>query len=362
LFKEEHKSRSFGEDMTDFEKPEWIFGNEKRFYDFMKNLGDEKVLLISHTDMDGIGSAKIINEVVQANDLLFLNYTDMNDSLVSKISAFEPKKIIISDLFFKKDQAIIQEIEKFADILIIDHHSAEKDLNSEKTTHMLSQGFCATYLAFYLLSRIRDLSNIDWIVAAASLADIVYKNNPKFMKATYANYGDSFEISSDGQIKKCGTFWDVQWAISLALIAKEPDYKIIFDNLGNDINKLNEIRAFAAPVWDDYNESIKTVEKYKKPISDGYFVEVYPKYKITSLLTTDSSFKEQNKTWIFLSKSGGLCKFSARRQDGKVDLNILCQELIKGFENSNAGGHVRASAGYFPEKYLADFKKRLGIN
>ena len=42
-------------------------------------------------------------------------------------------------------------------------------------------------------------------------------------------------------------------------------------------------------------------------------------------------------------------------------LNEASKSWCSGFENSDAGGHIRAAGGSFPAKYFAEFKKRLGI-
>ena len=54
-----------------------------------------------------------------------------------------------------------------------------------------------------------------------------------------------------------------------------------------------------------------------------------------------------------------LIEISSRRQDGKVNLPQLLNKCITGFPNSEAGGHIKAAGGTFPEEYLEEFKKRL---
>ena len=76
-------------------------------------------------------------------------------------------------------------------------------------------------------------------------------------------------------------------------------------------------------------------------------------------MINEISRKYENKTIIIGEKKGEYYSFSSRRQDGKIDLNLLTRKLIDGFENSTAGGHIKAAAGDFPLKYLDEFKKRL---
>lgn len=345
------------------EKPDWVFGNEKRFYDFIGSLNEGKILLVSHTDLDGIGSARIIDEAVKSDEQLFLNYPELEEGFVDRVKEREPKKVIISDLFFKAKNNAIPEIEKFADVLIIDHHSPERDFSSEKTVHMNAQNSCAAYLAYYLFSRSNNLEKLDWLAACSTIADVAYRHKPEFMREVFEKYGDKFETLPDGQIRKSGSMWDAQWKITLALVATEPDYKRVFDSLSGKFGDIGDLEKLTLEVQREYDSLLSKFDNEREEISGGYLWELDPHYKITSLLTSEVSFRYQNKTCIFvspLSKGEGY-KFSARRQDGAVDLNKFSGDLIKGFPNSTAGGHPRASGGSFPKEYLAEFKKRLGI-
>ncbi|MEK6881737.1 MAG: hypothetical protein AABY22_19120 [Nanoarchaeota archaeon] len=69
-------------------------GSEKRFFDFIGNLADEKIALISHTDLDGLISAKITNQVVKADFLRFVDYSDLNETLAAELKKMKMKKVI----------------------------------------------------------------------------------------------------------------------------------------------------------------------------------------------------------------------------------------------------------------------------
>ena len=48
------------------EQLRFLIGNEKRFSDYISSLAYAKrVVIVSHTDLDGIASAKVVDEVVE---------------------------------------------------------------------------------------------------------------------------------------------------------------------------------------------------------------------------------------------------------------------------------------------------------
>ena len=123
-------------------------GSEKRFFEFISKLGEknkEKIALISHVDLDGIVSAKIVNKVIEADILKFLDYTELNKNLIKELKKEKVTKVIFTDLLIK-DKDFIKELEKISNILIIDHHIS-KDWNSEKTGFIrVEAGYSCGYL------------------------------------------------------------------------------------------------------------------------------------------------------------------------------------------------------------------------
>src|SRR3989344_3652401 len=132
------------------EKIDFLFGNEKRFSEFISTLNDkDKIAIISHkSDLDGIASAKIVNEVIEADKIIFVGYDDINSSLVEQLKSYKINKVVFTDLYIK-EVAMIQELEKFATMLIIDHHQAAKDFNSEKTLFWDLQWTLSLGIIFY---------------------------------------------------------------------------------------------------------------------------------------------------------------------------------------------------------------------
>ena len=159
----------------------FLAGSEKSFFNFMSETNEkEKIALISHTDLDGLAAARVVNEVVQADLIKFVNYHELNNNLLEELKKNKIKRAIFTDLSLENEE-FLKEAEKFLKVLWIDHHTFPRDYNSKKTVYLNSQGFCATYICYYLFSKISNIEKLDCLVASASISDCLYFNNQEFM-------------------------------------------------------------------------------------------------------------------------------------------------------------------------------------
>ncbi len=356
-----HKRANSRKTMIPLDIPQFQTGNEKRFADFIASLDKkDKIILISHAgDLDGLGSTKIIGFVIPPDFIKFIDYEEINEDLIKEIKKTKAKKVIFSDLNFKTPE-VIKKLEKFASILIIDHHLVTEDYNSEKTVFLNAQGFCATYLSYYLFSKIQNLEKLDWLAVSASISDWMFSKNIQFMTQTFKKYNQNFIGTPEGITNN--SFWDLQDKLSLALIYfKEKNLMDFYNLLGKvDFNNRKALEPYAKEVQLEIDKTIEKFEKEKEPISDGYFFELTDtKYRTKSIVINILSHKYQDKTFVIIHKQKDLYIISGRRQDGKVDIQNFLRKLISGFENSDAGGHFKASGGYFPIKYYEELKKRV---
>lgn len=339
------------------EKIKFLAGTEKRFKEFVANLkSKDKIALISHTDHDGIAAAKVVSKVVKYSLLKFVSYEDINNSLISELKEKKINKVVLTDLSVD-DDLYIHELEEFADVLIIDHHVFDKDFNSSKTVFMNAQGYCATYLAYYLFSQIKNLEKLDWLVACASIADYMYFENAEFMSHVFEKYGELFNADED-KIKN-NKFWDIQSKISLALIYFNRDLKHVFDNIGNNFGELNGLEKHAEEIENEIDSTIKKFESQKETYGDVYLWEIKSELPIKSIVSNIISSKERDKTFMLLSRKDKYYHISVRRQDKKVNLPEFLEKLLKDFEKSDSGGHIPAAGGHFLVKDIDKLKKKL---
>jgi len=341
------------------EKIELSAGSEKNLRKFILNLKEiDNIISISHNkDLDGIASSKIINSIIKANSIEFIDYSDLNNDLVKRLKEKNFNKIILTDMCFTKD--LILKIEEFAEILIIDHHQYHEDLNSRKTTFINAQGYCAAYLCYYLLSKIKDLKILDWLVACASVSDFCFFNNREWMKEIFKKYGDHFEIIEEKNIRKTGKFWDLQYDLSLAIIYFSEREKEVYNSIGERFGEIGELRKYISKVQSEIDSELKIFEKEKTEINGRIFWEFAPKFRIGSILINILSSKLYNRTIIIARKDKNHYNLSGRRSDKGEDMNILMKNLTEGLEDGRGGGHVAAAGGSFLLKDREKFIEKL---
>jgi oligoribonuclease NrnB/cAMP/cGMP phosphodiesterase (DHH superfamily) len=337
---------------------DFVLGNLKDFSRFTSSLGSGKVALISHTDCDGIASARVADLALQADSIYFADYKDLNPAFLSKIAAEKFEHIVITDLFFKSKEDI-NILSKDSKVLIIDHHSPEIDLNSENVVHMNSQGHCAAMIAYDLFSRITDLSKIDWLVACACAADWQFTLDADFLTKTYRKYGDTFQIQ-DGELVKTGNIW--QWCLNIScglLYFKGMSLIEGYKAIGNEAGEFGSFARAIKLVSEELDEFRKRFMAERKEIPGGYFFELAPRYDIKGMLISELSSKEKNKMLIFATPSKDKILLSSRRQDGLVDLNKFMFEATKDI--GSGGGHIRAAGGFISAAEYGTFKERIGL-
>ena len=135
---------------------------------------------------------------------------------------------------------------------------------------------------------------------------------------------------------------------------------LIYNYLTSDFECVNNLKKYSDEVESEIDIYVKKFDEEKEVFGESILFEMKPKFPIKSMVINEISKRLIDKTLIFVNCDSRMCYVSARRQDGKVDLDVLLRKLVQGFEDSSAGGHVRASGANFPLKYYEELKKRVG--
>jgi single-stranded DNA-specific DHH superfamily exonuclease len=335
-------------------------GSEERFLDFIKNLEGHNVALVSHTDLDGMTCPKIISEVVKPKEIFFVDYVDLNDSLIKKLKERKIEKIIFSDLYIK-DKDFVKSLEEFAEVLIIDHHLSE-DWNSDKTVFVRGEeGYSAGYLCYYLFSKIRNLEKWDWLVACSCISDYCHIKPKEWLEKVMEKYGDDLK-NEEIFAKKTGIFWDLQYKLALALIYFKGNLKKVYDSIGEKFGDVGNLEGHAEEVQKEIENVIERFDQIKEIFEQGFFFEFTSKFPIKSIVASILSGKNVDKIFVILEIQNGLYKVSVRRQDKKIDCDKFLKNLLQGLENASGGGHIPAAGGHFMKKDLPEFRRRLGLD
>ncbi len=330
-------------------------GNPRLALDFIKNLKPEDNLaLLTHVDFDGITCAKIMKKIINPKIIKFLSYSQLREPIVKELKDKQINKIILTDLSLDFPE-FLMGLEKFSEILIIDHHQFRKDLNSEKTSFTNAQGYTAAFICYSIFSEIQNLESLDWMIALACLSDWMIGKNKTWIEKIYKKYNEPFNPENFQQ----GRFWDLTLIIADALIYFRGNTIQAYNQIGEKPFEIGDLEKYAEIIKKEIQKNVEMFEKQKQPIKNGWFYEIDSPYDISSRFASQISSEHKNKTYVVAVKEGKAYKVSARQQDKKGNMAVLLQNTTKGFESQDAGGHLAAAGCNVEEKDYEQFKKRL---
>ena len=302
---------------------DFVYGKEKRFFDFISSISEkDRVALVAHDDLDGLTSAVLISKAIGKIDYLRIRrYSfDMFKEIYEECKKKKISKIIIADLGVEEREQDFIKLARIADVLVIDHHKAIKDLNSKKIVFMKAESrFPASYLCYYLFSKITKLAS--WIAVLGILADMPH----------FYNKDNADKVYKDFSLERTENFYDSKTKLSYGLIYLEDNIKQAYTLFMNSrsISDLKELEKYGKEVEKEISFYLADFDKNKEVYNDLFYYYFKPRYRIKSLLNTFISLKYPDKTIILVRDDGEKLELSARRQDRKVDSARLLQESIK---------------------------------
>jgi len=185
-----------------------IFKNQalvNRFKRFVNSITPkDRIAVIHHTDPDGVCSGVIISKVVERVrgkkiDLRLNQKGNVHVITPKTFNLLKSKKInklILTDLGADENPKYLKKIEKFADVLLIDHHKIYNNLSSKKTVFIKPQLFCSIDPARYATAKmcydlgglVADVSDLDWLAAVGSVGDIATKPWASWLNRVFKRY------------------------------------------------------------------------------------------------------------------------------------------------------------------------------
>ncbi|MFH1711488.1 MAG: DHH family phosphoesterase [Nanoarchaeota archaeon] len=334
---------------------EFLAGDEKRFFEFMGNLNEkDKIAVISHIDLDGITSAVLATKIIGNVDYLrFIDYRPgVLKETILELKKNKINKIFILDLAVDSKEDI-SEMEKFAEIAIIDHHPFENDFNSEKTIFIKAESaYPAASMCYYLFSKMQKIPG--WIAALGIIADKPHVYDEENNTGVF----DDFNLGKDKV-----NLWNYVLNLNLIIIYFKGSEKKVYDLImeSKELGDLSKFDKYSKIVEKELDLWREKFEREKETFGSLVVFQIEPKYLVKSLLINEISVQDTSKTFVFISAKKGdeFLSISARNQMGNVNVSLLLRNSIMGIENSTAGGHVKAAAARVPVKFLGKFKENL---
>ncbi len=344
---------------------------------FLKSITkQDKIAIIHHTDPDGVSSgvlaAKIIEKIRNKKidlrhnqDRSIHGFTNESVELLKKNKI---NKVITTDISSEENYENWKKIEKFAEILIIDHHPTIHD-STIKTTIIKPQLFlegiqsvkyCASKLVYDIASRITDFSENDWISCIGIIGDVASTAWEEFLEETFKKHKfkkgkDWFDtILGEGAktISSVECYDDklTYQTFEILYNAKKPE-----DLINSEIKKYTKLIDEEIQYW------IKNLETKAEihPEIETIYYEIQPKYDVKSVISTILGIKYPNKTIFTVTQNKETTNISARRGDFTKKTNEMLKKATENIPNAMAGGHPVSSGARIPTKYYAKFKEKL---
>lgn len=337
----------------------FIFGKENKFIEFMSNLNEkDKIAVFAHNDLDGIVSAIIMEKVIGKFDfLIFSNYNQgWLISILSELKARKINKVIFLDLCIEEEIENLKKIEKFLDILIIDHHQWKNDINSEKISFLLTeQKDCPSFVCYDLSSKFQNVKELELLVAIAMISDYSFSEHLDFINKVSKKNNLNLEKLKGFMLilsKALIYFKDKKTIEDFSLQIKKIEF----------LEEINNFRKYS----DIIDKEIKRLEegylKKREEYSWGYFYFFKKEFSISSYFSTKMSEIEENKLLIFVSNSledKNFFSINLRCQSKKYNCEKIIKKAIDGFDKASGGGHIPAASGQILKKDFDKFKENL---
>lgn len=311
-------------------------------------------IIIYHKDADGVCSAALLNEYVNAemahpNDGPGIS---ISNKLIDIINDY--KSVIFVDL--PVDQLNIIDKIKTEKIFILDHHPPQKNLANGNNIYHMNPRFeqkdtyqPASYLAYKLVED--ELEELAWksgvgIVGDHGVEDCKYifvkieKKYPNIFNGKKITQENIF-ASSLGKIsriidssKVINGLSGIKESFDILLESDCPD-SVFNSKLMRYYTKFKEIMEEEKRLFQ------KKALKFQK--TNSFLYEVDTNYSINSSLSTTLADENPDAAIYVYQKNNGL-KISARCQTGRLNVAEILKEAVSDY--GNAGGHPQAAGGY----------------
>jgi single-stranded DNA-specific DHH superfamily exonuclease len=347
----------------------------KAFEAWIKALNkDDKIALLHHTDPDGVSAAVIMNKVVerirgrpvqlrlnQKSEELFIT-----DATYRKIQAKKINKVIIVDMSVDQPKdGILEKIQKFADVLVIDHHKLYRDMNLIIKPQMFSKidpaSYCCSKLCYDLCKKLVDISDLDWIASLGIIGDCAYDQWKGFIHRVSTKY--RIRITKNVLLSKLGKITELLFFTEAYSTKK---IGLCFDTLNNaqsykDVldSPLRRYKKFVKAEIEYWQNNVRRLAKVY-PKQDLIFDFIKPQYPIKAAISTIMSYKYPHKTVIIAQDMNkGFIQLSARRRDKKIAVNTLLEKATQHLKGAKGGGHATSAGGVLRTKDLYAFKENV---
>ncbi len=172
---------------------EYLYGNEENFWNFVDSItSEDKIALLTHTDLDGISSGIFLEEILKSKNLNaeLIGFLGIKPSMFEEISlTLEKEKInfvFITDIVADLIKGFREFCGKF-NVFLIDHHPSNFENGGYKNILKSESADCVGEVMFNLG---KQVINPEWgipLVCATMVAEFSFKKkeNLEFIQHYY---------------------------------------------------------------------------------------------------------------------------------------------------------------------------------
>ena len=328
--------------------PKITFNQAKQF---LNNINSkDKVAIIHHDDGDGFASGILFYDWCKTKKTTAEQFTFSFGKWNKKNNLKKFNKIIITDIAPDGLIEINPPLDK--EIFYTDHHPKNIPIPEKILAYQTSdQGYIPSSRTAGELTQLKP-----WLSLAGTISDAgdLYPENEKFINNLLKKYNitlDEFKQNISSLITNTIIFFD-----------KNPNKAFKIIQKINSLEEIPKLKKYSEPIENEIEKFIKEYERKKEKINNINLYYINPKFSIKGIIINIISRKNPDEILIFLSpkkSNPNILGISSRHSSSKANLPSLLKSGIKGLENANAGGHLRAAGAKIQSKDLNQFKQNL---
>jgi single-stranded DNA-specific DHH superfamily exonuclease len=321
-------------------------------------------LLVYHRDADGVCSAAILMKFFPDFITVSREGPIIDSRFFRDILSRKPDLLVFLDMPIDQEW---KKITKLADtmpalnILILDHHLPEKDMNGPRIIHVNPMFQGKTYIpascVIYQLFRKMGyaVKSVAWISIIGIIGDYGMKDC-HWMIDEYRQYLRTHAGPSCSELQKASEI--LASAITLRGAAgAEKALKILSTvRRYDDMKKSEDLKKWNIVVQRETKKIVNDFEKNKETAGERViFYEIKSRMNITSIIATITAERYPDCIVIIRKRAGDLWKISLRYQEGGLSVGDMAKYASNGI--GSGGGHVK-SAGAVVNDWK-EFRKRV---
>jgi single-stranded DNA-specific DHH superfamily exonuclease len=336
-----------------------------------------KKLLFYHQDGDGISSAALVLKVFPDFLPSAREGPMIEDDFLKVIVAKNPGLLLFLDLPVDQESKKMEKLRQklpATDIIVIDHHIPEVDLN-DLNIHHLNPRFenkdayiPTSYLIYMFLKREfpEEMGKLMWIATIGVISDYAFKECRSFLTECKERFPELLDTELDENIfsSKLGMLSRMMSSAITLKGLKGANYSLkvlVRADSCDDFIKNKKIIKWHNIVKDEMKRLLEEFEKKSRSVGKVVIFKLKSRLNVSSVLASILARKHPERTILLTKKSSAGWKVSVRCQNPSCNLGSAVKKSAEGI--GMGGGHERAAGALvknwkmFEKRFLREISK-----